>query len=136
MVGLKSVIMIQTIYKNCGERLEIPDDIHKEFVIGYVFLVDAIDSSKSIFRVAISKRFLLELALKTRHLAADDTYKLNFQGFPVFLIGVNDTRRVFHTTLLSNCSGETGYDYTFVFLSVKTMIDKLFFKNKIIFLQY
>ncbi len=36
-------------------------------------------------------------------------------------------RRVFHATSLSICSGEIGDDYAFVFWSVKTMIDKLFF---------
>jgi hypothetical protein len=50
-----------------------------------------------------------------------------FQGYPVFLVGINDMRRVFHATSLSICSGETGDDYAFVFWSVKTMIDKLFF---------
>ena len=77
----------------------------------------------------MSTRFLLELGLKTRHLAADATYKLNFHGFPVFLIGVNDMCRHFHATSLSVCSGETGEDYAFVFMSVKTMTDKLFFNN-------
>jgi hypothetical protein len=75
----------------------------------------------------LSTRFLLELALKTRHVAADATYKLMFQGYSVFLVGINDMRRVFHATSLSICSGEIGDDYAFVFWSVKTMIDKLFF---------
>jgi len=75
----------------------------------------------------MSTRFLLELALKTQHLAADASYKLNFQGFPVFLVGVNDMQRVFHCTSLSICSGETSHDYAFVFRCVKSMIDKLFF---------
>jgi hypothetical protein len=102
----------------CSLRSEILQDIHQIFVIGY-----------SIFRVSISTRFLLELAIRTGDLAADATYKLNFQGFPVFLIGVNDMQRVFHSTSLSICSGETADDFAFVVHSVKVMIDKLFFMS-------
>jgi hypothetical protein len=65
--------------------------------------------------------------LKTRHLAADSSYKLNFQGFPVFLVGVNDMRRVFRSTSLSICSGETADDYAFVYRCVNSMIDKFFY---------
>jgi hypothetical protein len=113
----------------CSKRCAIPDDIHQVFVIGYVIIIDEDDPKKSIFRIALSTRFLLELALKTRHLAADATYKLNFHGCPDFLIGVNDMRRVFHSTALSLCSGETGEDYAFIFSSVKLIIDKIFFNN-------
>ncbi len=94
----------------CSKLTNIPNDIHEVFVIGYVVKVDEEYPTNSVFRVAMSTRFLLELALKTRHLAADASYKLNFQGFPVFLVGVNDMRRVFHSTSLSICSGETGDD--------------------------
>jgi hypothetical protein len=109
----------------CSKRSEIPQDIHQVFVIGYVINVDEDDPKKSIFRVSISTRFLLELAFRTTHLAADATYKLNFQGFPAFLIGVNDMQRVFHSTSLSICSGEAADDFAFVFRSVNVMIDKL-----------
>ena len=72
----------------CSKRTKIPEDLHEVFVIGDEIIIDEIDSSKSIFRVSVSTRFLLELGLKTRHLAADATYKLIFQGFPVFLFSL------------------------------------------------
>jgi hypothetical protein len=37
------------------------------FVIGYVIIVDEKDPKNSFFRVSLSTRFLLELALKTHH---------------------------------------------------------------------
>jgi hypothetical protein len=135
MINIKNRIFfnsnIQVSYYDldvwCFKRTKISDDLHEVFVIGYEIIIDEIDSSKSIFRVSVSTRFLLELGLKTRHLAADATYKLIFQGFPVFLIGVNDMCRVFNASSLSICSGETGDDYAFVFRSVKIITDRLFF---------
>ena len=59
----------------CRARSEIPDDIHKVFVIGYFIQVDEVDSTKSIFRLAISTIFLLQLALKTSHLAENEEFR-------------------------------------------------------------
>ena len=108
----------------CSKKSAIPCDVHEVFVIGDAIKVDENVAQNSIFKIFMSTRYL-----KARHLAADSTYKLNYQGFPVFLLGVNDMCRHFHATSLSIKSGETDEDYAFIFSSLKIITDKLFFNS-------
>ena len=60
-----------------------------------------------------------------QHLCADATYKLNWHGYPVFVIGVTDAGRHFHPISISICSNETAADFEFVFSSIKQIVEKL-----------
>ena len=110
----------------CIKRLNVPDDIHAPFVIGYEINVNEDDPKKSTVHVSISTRLLLEHGLYTKHVCTYATYKLMWHGFPVFSIGVTDMRRKFHPTSLSICCGEETSDYEFIFRVLKEIMNKLF----------
>lgn len=46
---------------------------------------------------------------------ADGTYKLNWQGLPVLVVGTTDRQRKFVLGGIAVCIGETEEDYKFVF---------------------
>ena len=48
------------------------------------------------------------------------TYKLVWQGYPVFMVGSTDRQRAFHPFGLAICMGETGADFEFLF---KVLVD-------------
>lgn len=49
----------------------------------------------------------------------DATYKLVWQGYPVYVVGTTDRNQVFHPCGLGVCANETASDYQFIFQSLK-----------------
>ena len=84
--------------------------------------------SASIFRIAITTKYLLSLALKTGHICADTTYKLIWQGFPVLVVGTTDLQRHFHPVSVYLCSNESTEDFIFIFSNLKESISIIHFK--------
>ena len=75
----------------------LPDDPHEALIISYDVIENDIHPA---CRLAISTKYLLELARDTEILHTDATYKLIWQGFPVLVIGKADKVRKFHALCL------------------------------------
>ncbi len=67
------------------------------------------------FRFFISSKKLLRLAIGSTHICADGTYKLNWHGFPLIVVGTTDLDRHFHSFGVALCTNEKKLDYKFVF---------------------
>lgn len=76
------------------------------------------DASSSTLRVFISTPRLLGMAIKNNRLHVDATYKCNFEGLPVMLVGTTDQDRHFHPIGIGVTSGETAEDYAFIFRGI------------------
>ena len=66
-----------------------------------------------------TSRRLLEHVIRSTHLAVDTTFKLTWQGFPVFMCGTADMDKRYHPFGLGLCSEETFHDHAFIFDSIK-----------------
>lgn len=102
---------------------DIPEQTEKAYVAAYE---TNYDDSNIYFRFFITSKTLLKNAKYTYHLHADGTYKLNWQGYPVIVVGTTDRDRHFHCFGISVCSAETEDDYKFTFNSIKNTILKIF----------
>ena len=58
-------------------------------------------------------------------MCADATYKIIWNGFPIFIIGTTDLRRKFHPISAYVCSNETTEDFTLIFTNVKVTISRV-----------
>ena len=71
-----------------------------------------------------TKRLSL-IANKSSKIHADATYKLNWQGFPVLIVGTTDSDRKFHPIGLSVCIEEKQKDFEFIFKVIRDGLFKL-----------
>ena len=88
------------------------------------------------FRIVVTTKRLLRLATEARVLQADTTYKLNWHGFPVLIVGFSDANRVFHPIAMATTTKEESYDFQFIFYSIQlgrqnnfTRISECFFTS-------
>ena len=70
-------------------------------------------------RILFTCRYLLEHVIRATHVAEDTTYKLTWQGFPVFMAGTTDANKSYHPFGLAICTEETHYDHKFFFTAIK-----------------
>ena len=71
----------------------IPDDMEDEC---FAFAADFLDvPGQSTFRILFASKRLLSLAVKNSNIHIDATYKLNWFGFPLLIVGGSDKNRVF-----------------------------------------
>jgi hypothetical protein len=68
-----------------SEHREVPQDNNEPFVISDLINVNDDIPESSIIRIAISTKNMIGLAKKRKHICADATYKLIWQGFYFFL---------------------------------------------------
>lgn len=105
----------------CDENKEAPSDQNKAFVIGS-------DSSKVEndlrFGFVLSTLFLLNILKDKKKICIDATYKINWLGFPLMVLGTIDRAKRFHPLVYACCSHEATLDYEFIFESVKNAIKK------------
>ena len=59
------------------------------------------------------------------HVCLDSTYKLNWQGFPVIMIGTTDKAKHYHPFGLALSTDETSEDYAFACNSLKPAVSKV-----------
>ncbi|RMZ99193.1 hypothetical protein BpHYR1_051645, partial [Brachionus plicatilis] len=102
-----------------SSKLTVPDNDHTPFVIDYSIQVNDRIPSLSKLKIVITTKKLLEIAMKTKHICADATYKLMWHNLPVLIIGTTDTKKRFFPFLLSICSNETHEEFCFIFSSLK-----------------
>lgn len=103
----------------CDKNKEVPPEENKAFVIGS-------DSSRLEsnlrFRFVLSTLFLLNLLKSQKKICIDATYKLNWLGFPLMVLGTIDRAKRFHPLVYACCSHEAGVDFEFIFKSIKDAI--------------
>ncbi len=74
------------------------------------------------FFISIKRLFNID-SISTR-LRADATYKLNWQGFPVLIVGTSDYDRKLHPFGLALCNGEKQQDFEFIFNRICDGVEK------------
>jgi len=117
-------ISVGVLEKWCIDNSEVPED-NEPFVVAHKFIyVDDDDESASEdedeeqdfkFRFFMSSKKLLRLAIGSTHICADGTYKLNWHGFPLIVVGTTDLDRHFHSFGIAVCTNEKNLDYKFAF---------------------
>lgn len=127
MIKLGNMIEWSEQYK------EFPTDIDEAFVLN----IETSSPREALsFRFAFSTPRLLELLSPAHTICIDATYKLNWQGFPLMVLGTVDRAKRFHPFAYACCSHEKQEDYKFVFQSIKdaikTHLKRNFQPNKLI----
>jgi hypothetical protein len=61
-----------------------------------------------------------------REVQADATYKLIWQGFPVFVVGCRDANKNLHHISIAICSHETEEDFAFDFRTLEGNLEPQF----------
>lgn len=115
---------------NLGDMIEwlqkhqdFPKDVNEAFVV---------DSETSLFGEQLEFRFvfstssLLQKLMFCETICIDATYKLNWLGFPLMVLGTVDRAKKFHPFAYACCSHERTLDYEFIFKCVKNAIKKHF----------
>lgn len=119
-------INLAVLEKWLQENSMIPIEKTEPFVVDYNILVNEQHPDKSVFQFMISSIQLLELAIHVRKMTTDTTYKLIWQGFPVFLVGTTDEQRHFHMFGICICTNETSSDFSFMFNALNKGVKKIF----------
>ena len=117
----------------CVENSAVPEDDNEPFVVNHKFIYnddeyesesedeagEEVDTDTEYkFRYYMSTKRLLRLASNSKHICADGTYKLNWHGFPLIVLGTTDLDRHFHSFGIAVVTNETKHDYKFAFDSI------------------
>ena len=99
----RSTISLNELDTWCREHSSIPEDKDESFVVNYctnALEIDIENEDMPCFNVIISTKRLLEKTF-SKHIHADSTYKLVWEGMPVIIIGTTDMDRHFHPICIS-----------------------------------
>lgn len=108
----------------CADNTARPTEADDAYVFAHEFAEN--DGAGEVsFKLSISTPRLLQNAASARHLAIDATYKLNWQGFPVLIVGTTDSDRHFHPLSISICSNERMESFQFILESLKRQVPEL-----------
>lgn len=89
----------------------LPDDVY--------VLNSSFDYDKKSFSIFWTTDRLMSNLLMSDSVHCDATYKLNFHGFPVLLIGTTDRRKRFHPFGVALVNDESTESFKFIFGSLK-----------------
>lgn len=116
---------------NCGQlekwlqdNTSLPESDMEPFILNYEMNCE--DKDKLDFRFFVSTKLLLQQAIGANKIHTDATYKINWQGFPVLVIGTTDLHRSFHPIGVAVCTTEQQKDFKFIFASVKQALNNIF----------
>lgn len=107
----------------CQSHSSIPD-CQDEFFIG-AYDIEYSEEESTLRFLATTKR-LLTYATMSQHIAIDATYKLIWQGYPVFVFGTTDYNKAFHPYGISVCLNEKFEDFEFIFKTIQICCLKVF----------
>lgn len=119
-------ISLAVLEKWLRENAVIPIEKTEPFIVDYEVLVNERNPDESEFRFMVSSKQLLELAINVKKVHTDATYKLIWQGFPVFFVGTTDEHRQFHMFGIAVCTTEATKDFGFIFNAVRLGVKTLF----------
>lgn len=106
----------------CESHTAAPDDIDEPFVIGFQSLESNIESAN--FRIVVSTKRLLQHCANADNICVDSTYKVNWNEFPLTLIGRVDRAKKLHILALALTVHETTEDFQFVFNCLKEAVQQ------------
>ena len=92
----KSSITDVEIKKWAEIKKIIPIEEDTPFVINYKVNCDSLNENDQKLKILISSKRLLNNLNVYQMVQIDATYKLIWQGYPVFVIGITDKNQVFH----------------------------------------
>jgi hypothetical protein len=122
----KANMNLAELAKWCDQHSTIPSEemLDEPFVLAYnCFYADEEYEDHEpgdIFRFVITtRRLLLLLGAGLKFIQTDATYKLIWNGFPVFMIGTSDALRAFFPIVIGVCSNERHFDFKFLFESLQ-----------------
>lgn len=121
--GVGKMIHLGDLAKWCESRSALPEGKDDAFVLSHH--IDA-TKHKQGFGFCIATLNLLERLSELETICIDATYKLNWMGFPLIVLGTVDRNKKFHPLLYGCSSHETTEDYAFIFQSVMDGIEKIF----------
>jgi len=116
-------ISLGELEKWCIDHSKIPVSDDKAFVVSYFAdyghdYDDEDGGNVSKFRSHVSTKRLLKIALKSKTIHADATYKLVWEGMSILIAETCDMDRHFYPFGISVCSSETTEDFIFIFQSL------------------
>lgn len=128
------MIHLGDLMKWCDDSSNYPAEVDATFVLSHEIVKEK--NSKG-FRFCMTTPRLLEMLSSMQTICIDATYKLNWMGLPLIILGTVDRMKRFHPMIYACTSRETTADYAFVFSSVKKGIatyipEKLFAPKRII----
>ncbi|XP_062533711.1 uncharacterized protein LOC134202719 [Armigeres subalbatus] len=93
-----------------SSRCAVPDDAREAFIIG-----KDVDHDNRKFRIIISSKRMLSYLCRFTTIAADCTFKITMQGYPLLVICIIDQMRKAHPVAFACITNQEQIDYTFVF---------------------
>lgn len=110
------LIHLGDLAKWCEEKCNYPTNGDEAFVLSHEIITT---KEKQGFHFTVTTPNLLKKLSKMKTICIDATYKLNWMGFPLVVLGTVDRKKHFHPMLYGCTSHETTDDYIFVFNSIK-----------------
>lgn len=115
-----SAISLGELEAWCIDNSSVPVDEDTAFVFAHSVTYDDDElTGEPSFRLSISTPRLLSQSESTTHLHADATYKLNWEGMPVLVVGTTDKDRHFVPISIAVCSDEQTSSFEFIFAALK-----------------
>lgn len=125
---IKPILNLGELMSWCKDHSNPPqNEPHAPFVLDY--WQEKNNESGFKFRFVFTTLFLLNLFKSVEKVCIDSTYKLNWNGFPLTILGTIDRNKKFHPIAFACTTNETADDYSFVFEAVKTKIKQIFSVN-------
>jgi hypothetical protein len=123
----KSNILLNELAQWCTDHKQVPEDLDTPFVACSRFEVARKSKEIEKLNVVITTKRLLSIALKRKDiLICDATYKLIWQGFPVFVVGTVDFAKKFHPIAVMVTKTEQQTDLEFLFETLKNSIREIY----------
>lgn len=104
----ESRINMNDLKKWLEDNSSVPTDRTQPFILHYEM---SFDEKNPYFRFFVSSKQLVSLAVDTNIVQTDATYKLTWQGYPVFQIGTTDMHKSFHPYGIAVCMCEQTDDF-------------------------
>lgn len=122
--NVKPLINVGDLIKWCEEHSNYPEKDDEAFVIAHES--SEISEKEMQFRFCLSTPTLLQKCIGLQLICIDATYKLNWNGFPLIILGTVDRAKKFHPLSYACATGETTVDYKFVFEAIKNALEIYF----------
>lgn len=125
--GTGKMIHLGDMAKWCDSKSNHTECVDDAFVLAHEIFAE---KEKQGFRFCMSTPNLLEQLSKVSTIAIDATYKLNWMGFPLIILGTVDRQKKIHPMIYACASHETTDDYIFVLASINRYIGLHFPESK------
>jgi hypothetical protein len=121
-----SQISLGELEKWFNDNSAVPDDEDAAYIVSSTVTYEEEEGEgENSFQFFASTKRLIKQARDAKIIHADATYKLNWQGFPVLVVGTSDSNRHFHHFGLAVCTSEKTKDFSFIFEALKKGVHEL-----------